>query len=156
MVLGQKPEVLQKIRGVTDKSHTANFDQIAWKQIKPSVPISEPMFYSSQSDLTQIGGVTFIRNTVIALQRSGKEGQLWPPVTQPQYSEPSGHEDSPGKTFYVPYLLKKLSKSRLRDRFLGLFLVISEVLYSENSDFQDLRFLGDFYVFYHFVCHRYT
>ena len=56
----------------------------------------------------------------------------------------------------IPYLLKKLRKSRLSDRFFGLFLVISEVLYSENSDFQDLSVLGENYAFYHFVCHRYT
>ena len=42
------------------------------------------------------------------------------------YSEPSGHEDSPGGTQNIPYLLKNLSKSRLSDPFFGLFLVISE------------------------------
>ena len=72
------------------------------------------------------------------------------------YSEPSGHEDSPGTTFNIPYLFKKLSKSRLSDRFFGLFLVISEVLYSENSNFQDFSVLGENYVFYHLVCHRYS
>ena len=43
------------------------------------------------------------------------------------YSEPSGHEGSPGGTQNIPYLFKKLSKSRLSDPFFGLFLVISEV-----------------------------
>ena len=43
------------------------------------------------------------------------------------YSEPSGHEDSPGGTQNIPYLFKNLSKSRLSDPFFGLFLVISEV-----------------------------
>ena len=47
--------------------------------------------------------------------------------------------------------MKKLSKLRLSDRFLGL-----EVLYSENRDFQDLSVLGEFYVFYHLVYHIYT
>ena len=46
-------------------------------------------------------------------------------------------------------LFKKLSKSRLSDPFLGLFLVIFEVLYSENSDFQDFSVLGENYAFYH-------
>ena len=49
-----------------------------------------------------------------------------------------------------------MSKSRLSDWFFGLFLVIYEVLYNENSDFQDLSVLGEFYVFYHFVCHKCT
>ena len=43
------------------------------------------------------------------------------------YSEPSGHELSPGGTQNIPYLFKNLSKSRLSDPFFGLFLVISEV-----------------------------
>ena len=64
------------------------------------------------------------------------EGHLRPPVTRPKtlstpfwhtYSEPPGHEDSPGGTQNIPYLFKNLSKSRLSDQFLGLFLVISEV-----------------------------
>ena len=59
-----------------------------------------------------------------------------------EYSEPSGRENSPGTTFYIPCLFKNLSKSRLSDWFFGLFLVISEVLNSENSDFQDLSVLG--------------
>ena len=71
-------------------------------------------------------------------------------------SEPSGHEDSPGTIQNIPYLFKKISKSRLSDRFFGLYLVTFEVLHSENSDFKDLSVFGDYYVFYHFVCHRYT
>ena len=63
-------------------------------------------------------------------------GQLQAAVTGPcrlptplchTYSEPSGHEDSPGGTQNIPYLFKNLSKSRLSDPFFGLFLVISEV-----------------------------
>ena len=53
------------------------------------------------------------------------------------------HQVPPQK--YHTYLKKKLRKSRLSDRFFKLFLVISDVLYSENSDFQDLIVLGDFY-----------
>ena len=45
----------------------------------------------------------------------------------PACSEPSGHKDSPGATFYIPYQFKNLSKSRLSDPFFELFLVISEV-----------------------------
>ena len=67
---------------------------------------------------------------------SRNKGQLWAAVTWPcrlstplchTYSEPSGHEDSPGGTQNIPYLFKNLSKSRLSDTFFGLFLVISEV-----------------------------
>ena len=35
----------------------------------------------------------------------------------------------------------------LSDRFFGLFLVISEVLYSENGDFQELSVFGENYAF---------
>ena len=61
---------------------------------------------------------------------------IWAAVTWPctistplchTYSEPSGHEDSPGGTQNIPYLFKNLSKSRLSDPFFGLFWVISEV-----------------------------
>merc|ERR1711978_205110 len=64
------------------------------------------------------------------------KGQLWADVTRPcrlstplchTYSEPSGHEDSPGGTQNIAYLFKNLSKSRNCDPFFGLFLVISEV-----------------------------
>ena len=67
---------------------------------------------------------------------SQNKGQLRTAVTRPcrlptllchTYSEPSGHEDSPGGTQNIPYLFKNLSKSRLSDPFFGLFLVISEV-----------------------------
>ena len=52
--------------------------------------------------------------------------------------------------------IQKLSNSRLSDHFWGVFLVISEVLYSENSDFQELSILDENYAFYNFECHRYT
>ena len=67
---------------------------------------------------------------------SRNKGQLQAAVTRPcrlptplslTYSEPSGHELSPGGTQNIPYLFKNLSKSRLSDPFFGLFLVISEV-----------------------------
>ena len=67
---------------------------------------------------------------------SWNKGQLRAAVTRPcrlptplchTYSEPSGHELSPGGTQNIPYLFKNLSKSRLSDPFFGLFLVISEV-----------------------------
>ena len=67
---------------------------------------------------------------------SRNKGQLRAAVTRPcrlptplshTYSEPSGHELSPGGTQNIPYLFKNLSKSRLSDPFFGLFLVISEV-----------------------------
>ena len=41
------------------------------------------------------------------------------------YSEPPGHVDSPGGIQNIPYLYKKLSKSRFSDPFFGRFLVIS-------------------------------
>ena len=46
--------------------------------------------------------------------------------------------------------IKKIEQIAMSDRFFGLFLVISEVLYSKNSDFQDLSVLVDFYALYHF------
>ena len=52
--------------------------------------------------------------------------------------------------------LNKIEQISIELSVFGLFLVISEVLHSENSNFQDLSVLGDFYVFYHFVCHRYA
>ena len=67
---------------------------------------------------------------------SRNKGQLRAAVSRPcrlptplchTYSEPPGHEDSPGGTQNIPYLFKNLSKSRLSDLFFGLFLVISEV-----------------------------
>ncbi len=67
---------------------------------------------------------------------SRNKGQLRAAVTRPcrlpthlchTYSEPSGHELSPGGIQNIPYLFKNLSKSRLSDPFFGLFLVISEV-----------------------------
>ena len=41
------------------------------------------------------------------------------------YSEPPGCEDSPGGIQNIPYLYKKLSKSRFSDPFFWRFLVIS-------------------------------
>ena len=64
----------------------------------------------------------------------GKLDKLRPPVTQPKtpstplcytYSEPPGCEDSPGGIQNIPYLYKKLSKSRFSDPFFWRFLVIS-------------------------------
>ena len=43
-VIGQKPEVLQKVRGVTDQSHSANFGPITLKLIEHVVPISHVLF----------------------------------------------------------------------------------------------------------------
>ena len=94
------------------------------------------------------------------------KGQLRAAVTQPcrlptplchTYSEPSGHEDSPGSTQNIPYLFKNLRKSRLSDPFFGIFLVISEVGSPHYvAKLAILGVLGDFYALYHFVCHRYT
>ena len=63
---------------------------------------------------------------------SRNKGPLRAAVTRPcrlstplchTYSEPSGHELSPGGTQNIPYLFKNLSKSRLKlvIRFLGYF-----------------------------------
>ena len=66
----------------------------------------------------------------------GKWGKLRPAVTRPEipstplchtYSEPPGCEDSPGGIQNIPYLYKKLSKSRFSDPFFWQFLVISEL-----------------------------
>ena len=61
-VIGQQLVVLQKIRAVTDQSHSANFGPIALNRIEYGVPISEPMFYSFGNDRTKISGVTLIRH----------------------------------------------------------------------------------------------
>ena len=71
---------------------------------------------------------------------SWNKGQLRAAITWPcklstplchTYSEPSGYEVSPGIIQNLPYL----SKSRLRAKLLGVFLVISEVtsqIYTAN------------------------
>merc|ERR1712016_566756 len=67
---------------------------------------------------------------------SRNKGPLRAAVTRPYrlstplchtYSEPPGHELSPGGTQNIPYQFKNFSKSRFCDPFFGLFLVISEV-----------------------------
>ena len=67
---------------------------------------------------------------------SWNKGQLCAAITRPcrlstplchTYSEPPGHEDSPATTFYIPYLLKIWVNRDWASRFLGFFLVISEV-----------------------------
>ena len=84
------------------------------------VLVSECMFYMFQRDQTEIGGVTLICNTAFAFRQNSRRGSTSAPLC-PTYSESSKHKDSPGTTFHIPYLLKKLSKSRLSDRFFGLF-----------------------------------
>ena len=90
---------------------------------------------------------------------SRNKGQLRAAVTRPcrlptplchTYSEPSGHELSPGGTQNIPYLFKNLSKSRLSDPFFGLFLVISEVrsqIYIANLAIFKMRCLASKYNF---------
>ena len=60
-----------------------------------------------------------------------KKGKLRLPLTQPKtpstplchtYSEPPGHEDSPGGIQIVPYLYKKLITLPLSNPFFGNFL----------------------------------
>ena len=86
--------------------------------------------------IVTINHACFFLTPQFGLSFVGNEGQLRPPVSQPltppttlchTYSEPSGHEDSPGGTQNIPYLFKNFSKLRLSDPFFGLFLVISEV-----------------------------
>ena len=62
------------------------------------------------------------------------------------------HQVSP-KIYHTYQIIEKIA---IEWSFFGLFLVISEVLYSENSGFQYLSVLGENYAFYHFVCHRHT
>ena len=116
------------------------------KRIEHVVLVSDPMFYLFQSDRTKNKKSVSLFTTHFFREKSRNEGQLWPPVTRPSES---------GTTQSIPYQLKQLSKSRL---FLwAIFgLVISEVLFSENSNFQDLSVLGENYAFYHFLCHRYA
>ena len=58
------------------------------------------------------------------------KGQLWAAVPHTcrlstplcdTYSEPSGNEDSPGTSPYIPYLIKNVSILRLSELFFGLF-----------------------------------
>ena len=124
------------------------------------------MFYWFQIDQTKIGGVTLILYGLFTTQQMSKRGLT------------SAGRNPAFKTPYTPFPIhilnrldmrirhvsckiyhtykKNLRKSRLSDRFFGLFLVISEVLYSKNSDFEAFSVLGENYAFYHFVCHRYT
>ena len=96
--------------------------------------------YTSTKDHLKILKVIGWKSVVLQKIRGGKNqrhswnAQLRPPVTQPKtpstplchtYSEPLGCEDSPGGIQNIPYLYKKLSKSRFSDPFFWRFLVIS-------------------------------
>ena len=80
--------------------------------------------------------IHFFLTPQISFSFFGKQGKLRPPVTRPEitstplcytYSEPPGCEDSPGGIQNIPYLYKKLSKSRFSDPFFWRFLVIFEL-----------------------------
>ena len=98
------------------------------------------MFYLFQSDQTKNKKVLIFADTThrsrqilkwgstLAARNSALKTPLPTPLCH-TYFGPSRHEDSPGTTWYIAYLFKKLSKSRLSDRFFGLFLVICEVSY---------------------------
>ena len=64
-VIGQKSTALQKIRGVRNQKHPANFRPRGLQLVEPGVKISESMFYQMQTSRTKIGGVSLIRTTVI-------------------------------------------------------------------------------------------
>ena len=56
------------------------------------------------------------------------------------------NEDSPHTIKNIPYLLKRLRKSRLSHRFFGLIsMIFVQIIH-------DLSVLSDFYSFYHFAC----
>ena len=66
---------------------------------------------------------------------SQNKGQLRAAVTRPcrlstplchTYSEPPGHELSPGGTQNIPYIFKNLSKSQLSDPFFWIFLGVKK------------------------------
>ena len=80
-VKGQKPEVLQKIRGVTDQSHSANFRPKGLKLNQHGLQVYEFRLIQFQTSRTKIGGVILIRNTEIASP---------PTPLCHTYSEPSG------------------------------------------------------------------
>ena len=92
-------------------------------------PPHESMLIQFQTSKTTSFKVLVCVTPQLHRDKSRDEGQLRPAPPTPlcyKYSEPPGHEDSPGSTLFLPYPFK-LSKSRLSDRLLGLFLVISEV-----------------------------
>ena len=73
-VIGQKPVVLQKIRGVTKTSNLFFFSPIALKRIEHGVLVSEPMFYSFQSNRTKNKKVLIFRYTKFASRQISKWG----------------------------------------------------------------------------------
>ena len=81
-VIGQKPEVLQKNRGVTKNQHFCIFGPIALKQIELGVLVSEPMFFRFKA-ITKNKEVLIFCYTEFASRQSRNEGQFWPPVTRP-------------------------------------------------------------------------
>ena len=87
-------------------------------------------------------------------------GQLLPPVTRPltpstyTYSEPSGHEDSPGGTQNIPYLFKIWVNRDWAICFLGFFGDFWGREHCEFSDFQNLSVFSNFLAWNHIVCHR--
>ena len=89
-----------------------------------------------KSSILIIVGVGLFFNGSNMLVFFGKWVILRLPVTRPKisstplchtYSEPPGHELSPGGTQNIPYLYKKLSKSLFTDPFFWRFLVIFEL-----------------------------
>ena len=60
-VRGRKRVVLQKIRGVTDQSHSANFRLKGLKSNQHGLQVYEFRFIQFQTSQTKIDQVTFIR-----------------------------------------------------------------------------------------------
>ena len=85
-----------------------------------------PSDLNLEAQIRRFWEIHFFLTPQISFFFFGKEGQLRPPVTRPKtpstplcytYSEPPGCEDSPGGIQNIPYLYKKLSKSRFSDPF---------------------------------------
>ena len=122
---------LAKLLGVQKNKHGHNFQNIGPKMNQRLVILYDLTLICFGSDILIIVAVLVFFDGSFQLQFFfRKQGKLRPPVTQPKtpstplchtYSEPPGCEDSPGGIQNIPYLYKKLSKSRLSDPFFGCF-----------------------------------
>ena len=142
-----------------------SFIEFSWEKILEYFKIFSQEDFALRSKLWP---ANFLLHRLSRFFLSRNKGQLRAAVTRPcrlstplchTYSEPSGHELSPGGTQNIPYLFKNLSKSRLSDPFFGLFFGDfwgrEPDLHSEFSDFQNLSVFSNFLAWNHIVCHRY-
>ena len=140
----------------------------AWHVAQASllrVSILESMFCSFQSDRTKNTKVLIFRDTEFASRQNSKKGAtsaacnlgfktLNPPLPYIFWTVWIWGFTRYHPKYTIP--IQKIEKFAIEWSVFGLFLMISEVLYSESRNFQDLIVLGENYAFYHFVCHIYS